>query len=225
MRALLAAVIIALVLAATPALASGKKPDATQGIYVAMLYEKLLDKTPAFEDWVRSSPKYAKTELYDRPQYLKDEVDKMYDTYNLLTVTEPIVLDVNAKITAYSPLGKGFLVQNFNDMTYFNYTYMGQRYALIPNGVASYQWLKCPADLSDSIAREMSENQTVRLTMTLTPQGADPHPIQMDGRTYKLVMAEISKIELWSKDNSYIVWDTQFNSTDSKTKSLLNLHP
>ena len=224
MRALLAALLILLI--ATPAFASGKKPDATQSIYVAMLYEKLLGKTPGFEDWVRSSPKYAKIELYDRPQYLKDEVEKMYDTYNLLTVTEPIVLDVNAKITSYSPLGKGFLVQNFNDMTYFNYTYMGQRYALIPNGVASYQWLKCPPELAASIAREMNpDNNTVRLTLTLTPQGADPNPIQMDGRTYKLVMAEISKIELWSKDNSFVVWDTQFNSTDVKTKSLLNLHP
>ncbi len=224
MRPLLAALAILLLLTTT-AEASGKKPDLTQGIYVAMLYEKLLNKTPAFEQWVRSSPGYNKTEMYDRPQYLKDEVEKMYDTYNLLTVTEPIVLDVKAKITAYSPLGKGFLVQNFNDMTYFNYTYMGQRYALIPNGVASYQWLKCPPELADSITRQMGDDNTVRLTMTLTPQGADPNPIQMDGRTYKLVMAEISKIELWSKDNNYTVWDTQFNSTDVKAKTLLNLHP
>ena len=48
MRPLLAALAILLLLTTT-AEASGKKPDLTQGIYVAMLYEKLLNKTPALD--------------------------------------------------------------------------------------------------------------------------------------------------------------------------------
>ncbi|MDE1152317.1 MAG: hypothetical protein PW788_07255 [Micavibrio sp.] len=226
MRLAITLLVLSCLLLATPALASsdGKKPEPTPPAYIAMLYNKLLGKAPDFAAWVTSTEQYKEAELYDRAKIVELNSEKMQNTYSLLTVSEPIVLDVTANISGYSPLGKGFLVQNFNDMTYFNYTYMGERYALVPNGMTKYQWLRSPEELSPMIMRETDNGQNAIMTITLTPQAADAKPMQLDGRNCRLIMGEVSKIELWSKDKTHVIWDTQIAETNASKKRLLNLY-
>jgi len=223
-RFALLAILACLFLSAPAHAGDGKKPEATPAAYIAMLYSKLLGTTPDFAGWVMSTEQYKQAELYDRAKIVSLNVEKMQDTFSLLTVSEPIVLDVTATISGYSTMGHGFLVQNFNDMTYFNYTYMGDRYALVPNGMSKYQWLRSPEDLAPMIMRETDNGHNAVMTITLTPQAADAKPMLLDGANRKLIMGEVSKIELWSKDKSHVIWDTQIAETDAGKKQMLNLY-
>lgn len=225
MKRALLALLICLALIPAAARAEDKKPDATPSFYIAALYEKLLGRTPDFGQWVAQSPKYQSAELYERANIMDSNVKQLRDTFDLLTVAEPIHVNVRAKISGYSPLGQGFLVQNFNDMTFFNYTYLGEHYALIPNGMAKYQWLKTPASLADSIMRETDNGQQVHMTLTLIPLAADGKDMEINNVKYHLIMADISKIQMWSKDGHEAIWDTEIADTDATKKQVLGLHP
>lgn len=224
-------VICALLLLAflSPALASAadnKMPDATPSSYIALLYEKLTNqsgKSPDFVGWVKDWSKYKKADFMERQKIMDEKVKSLENTYRLLTWAEPIVIKAKVQISAYSPLGKGFFVQNFTDMTFFRFYHMGQGYAVIPNGMANYQWLKAPPGMADIVMRETKNGTEAIVTITMTSMKADPEPMVMGNRKYKLLMAEVSKIELWSRDRKNIIWDDQIGSRDPTQRKLLNL--
>ena len=217
--------LLAVMLAATPALGfGGTKPVATSPLYIAMLYHKLAGDAPDFAGWTKQWDLYQKTDMADRPALLDKRVGEMTNTFNLMTPAEPIIVQSRIKLSGYSATNQGFLVQNFNDVTFFNYNYMGKRYALIPGGAAKYQWLKAPANMADAIMRETDNGAAGRVTLTLISMRADPKPLVMSGKPYNLLMADISKIELWSKDGKTLVWDSQIGESKGR-KDLLNLRP
>lgn len=128
------------------------------------------------------------------------------------------------KITGYSPVGKGFLVQYFHDLTYYLYTYMGNRYALVPNGIMAYTWLKAPKSFTKEIMEETNNGRDAKLLLTLIPQTADPKPMMLNGKPTRLMMAEVTKVELWSKDGTRVIWDDKMNAPSSVRSRLMNLY-
>jgi hypothetical protein len=223
--ALIACLVLAFAGIARAQMSQPKMPDQTKAIYIAMLYEKFLhgDAAPNFEDWVQRSPDYQQAELYQRPDIVIKSSKELKTTYDLLTPTEPIVLIIKARISGYSPAAKGFLVQNFRNMNYFDYTYLGKRYALVPNGIDRYQWLKAVPEEVNEIMRETDNGRSATLVLSLIPSQADPKPIELNGRKYSLMMADISKIEMWSKDSSHIIWDDKMNEPASVRSKVLDL--
>lgn len=206
--------------------ADNTMPNATPANYIALLYEKLTNKTgkmPRFENWVKDWPTYKKADFMEREKIMSDKVKELESTYGLLTWAEPIVIKTKVKISSYSHAGKGFLVQNFNEMTFFRFYHMGKGYAVIPGGMADYQWLKAPPGLSDIVMRETKNGHEAIVTITMTSTKADPSPMVMGRRYYRLLLADISKIELWSRDQKNIIWDNQIGSMDRTHKKLLNL--
>lgn len=216
---------LAVMLAASPAFGFGTtKPAATSPLYIAMLYHKLAGDAPDFTGWTKQWDVYQKTELADRPALLEKRVGEMNNTFNLMTPAEPIIVQSRIRLSGYSASNNGFLVQNFNDVTFFGYNYMGKRYALIPGGMAKFQWLKAPANMADAIMRETDNGKSGKVTLTLISMRADPKPLDMNGQPHNLLMADISKIELWSKDGKTLVWDSQIGETKAR-KDLLNMRP
>ncbi len=202
-----------------------KMPDATKPVYVAMLFEKIEhpNNTPDFEEWVRNTPDYVNAQLYDRPALVLKESKELKATYDLLTPTEPIVITIKAHISGYSPTAKGFLVSNFQKLTYFDYAYSGQRYALVPNGISNYQWLKAVPEEVDDIMKESDNGKNANLVLTLIPTQIDPKPMDLDGKKHSLMMADISKIEMWSKDGTHVVWDDKMEAPASVRSKVLDL--
>ena len=178
---------------------------------------------PDFTKWVKDWSKYKKADFMERQKLMDETVKSLENTYNLLTWAEPIVVKTKVKISAYSHLGKGFLVQNFNDITFFRFYHMGRGYALIPSGMANYQWLKAPPGMADLVMRETKNGREAIVSITMTSMKADPTPMPMGKRHYRLLMAEVSKIELWSQDRKNIIWDDQIGAQDRTRKKLLNL--
>lgn len=216
--------LLVILLLSAPALAD-TRPAKTQDIHIAMLYHKLTNKgEPDYEKMIGKWSRYQKANLMERSEMLEKYVPPMKEAYDLITPTEPIVANVRVKISGYSPSQKGFFVQSFNDMTFFKFMYMDQRYMVIPSGIAEYQWLKAPPGLADIVMRETKNGHDANLTLTLISLKVDPNPMIMDKLRYNLLLAEISKIELWSKDGKSIIWDSAMGSRDRKRNELLNMH-
>lgn len=206
-------------------LSQPKMPEQTKAIYIAMLYEKFVhsNTTPDFEEWVQRSPDYQQAELYQRPDIVIKNSKELKTTYDLLTPTEPVVLIIKAHISGYSPAAHGFLVQNFRNMSFFDYTYLGKRYAVVPSGIDRYQILKAVPEEVNEIMRETDNGRNATLVLSMIPSQADPKPIELNGKKYNLMMADISKIEMWSKDTSHIIWDDKMNAPSSVRSQVLDL--
>ena len=203
-----------------------KMPDQTKPIYVAMLYEKFKHPggdSPDFEEWVRQSPDYDNAQLFERPALVLKNAKDLKATYDLLTPTEPVIVMVNAHISSYSTTAKGFLVENFKNRTFFEYTYLGKRYAFVPNGLDRYQWLKALPEEVPEIMRESDNGRSANLVVSLIPIQADPKPMKLNGKDYLLMMGDISKIEMWSKDGAHVVWDDKMNAPSSVRSKILDL--
>jgi hypothetical protein len=202
-----------------------KIPDATKSVYIAMLYEKIRhpQNTPDFEDWVRQTPDYNDAQLVDRPALVLKESKELKNTYDLMTPSEPITIVIKAHISGYSATEQGFLVTNFQKLTYFDYAYSGERYALVPNGISSYQWLKAVPEEVKEIMKESDNGKSANLVLSLVPTQIDPKPMALDGKKHKLMMADISKIEMWSKDGTHVIWDDKMNAPTSERSKVLDL--
>ena len=225
-RATLAAVIIACFACTSYAQSPQKMPEQTKAIYIAMLYEKFRHPggdTPDFEEWVRKSPDYDNAQLYERPALVLKNSKDLQATYDLLTATEPVYVMVKAHISSYSSTAQAFLVENFKSRTFFDYAYLGKRYALVPNGLEKYQWLKAVPEEVAEIMRESDNGRAANLVVSLIPSQADPKPMKLNGQDYYLMMGDISKIEMWSKDGSHVVWDDKMNEPASVRSKILDM--
>jgi hypothetical protein len=60
--------------------------------------------------------------------------------------------------------------------------------------------------------------------LTLAPVAADARPMPFNGRKYHLLMAEVSKIEIWSRDGSRVIWDDTMNSPRSLRTRLRDMY-
>jgi hypothetical protein len=203
-----------------------KMPEQTKAIYVAMLFEKFKHPggdAPDFEEWVRKSPDYDNAQLFERPGIVLKNSKELKATYDLMTATEPVVVMVKAHISSYSSTAKGFLVENFQARTFFDYGYLGKRYAVVPNGIEKYQWLKAVPEEVNEIMRESDNGHAANLVISLTPIQADPKPMKLNGQEYYLIMGDISKIEMWSKDNKRVVWDDKMNAPASVRSQILDM--
>ena len=201
-----------------------KMPAATRSDYVAMLYERMTNPHPEFGDWIRQMPEYKNAAMLDKQTVFDGKADQLKDAYNRIIVVEPVVVSANVRISPYSAMGGGFLVQSFNDITFFHYDYLGRRYALIPQGITGYQWLKAPVSESPRIMRETGNGSRAHLVLSLMPFTADAKPMEMEKREYRLIMAEIVKIEMWSGDGKRILWDSTMNAPSTLRSKLLNMY-
>lgn len=221
-----AALILALLLfLASPAHADENgKPATTKAVYIAMLYQHLSGIRPDFEKWIADTSVYRNAALHERVSLMTQKKSELQQVYSLITPAEPVIIDVPVKLTGYSQKKKGFLVPAFNDMTFFSYEYMGQRYALIPNKINEHAWLKSPPEFADAVMRETDNGHKGVITMTLLPLSADKKPMTYGGREYRLVMADISKMEIWSKDCTRTVWEGRPAKEKGKANKLINLY-
>jgi hypothetical protein len=205
-------------------LLKAQKPAPTPARYISMLYDKLTGKMPDFALWALDTPEYIAAKATDRPKVEEKTVKNLTDIFNLMTVSEPIVLEVDAQISSYSAMGGGFLVQNFNDLTFFDYGYRDKRYALVPHGIVDYQWLHDIPEESQHIMQETQNGRHAHMVFTMVPLAADPTPMPLNGHTYRLIMADIQKIEMWSADGKSIVWDSTMNDPGSLKSRLMNMY-
>lgn len=201
-----------------------KKPDQTKAVYVAMLHQKLTRKKPDFAAWVEDSPRFRNAALHERVDMMKQKTAELKEVYGLLTPAEPITLEIPVRMSGYSAREGGFLVPTFSNLTFFSYEYMGKNYAIIPNKIEEHQWLKSPPYLAPSIMEATDNGHNAKILMTLTPHSADPYLVLLKGKKYYLLMTEVSKMEIWSKDGTGTVWDTSLNKPASAKNKILNLY-
>ncbi len=239
-RQVFAALALALLLTAAPALAQQQDatldysatnlhPKQTDPRYVAMVFSKLSGRAPDFEGWIRADEDYKDAPPTEKPGLHNKMLADMQSAFGLLTLQEPIILEMPVKLSAYSPESRGFFIDSFKPDTFLPVTYAGQSYAVVPQGLMDKQWLgitdtQVIRAISDANAQAGDKGLTVLLM--LAPKAVDASsPADIEGGKYWLVSAEISKVMLFGPDpNAPALWQSADSAVDAQRRQeLLNL--
>lgn len=201
------------------------RPAVTAAASIALLFYKLTGNFPDFSAWAQQSPDYMNAPPEKKIEVLDQKAKEFENTYSLMTLADPIIVEVPAKLSAYSALQKGFLIESFTANMYFGYEYMGSGYAVIPKSIADRQWLSVSSEQADAILSWTKEGKDAIVQISLLPVYADnKNPMPLNDTDHWLILAEIGNIALWSSDGSRLLWESRNSGGSSGANKLLGLY-
>ncbi len=202
-----------------------EKPKATEASYIALLFLKLTGKFPDFHAWAQQTPEYIGAAPDEKISTLEVKAKEFENTYNLLTLADPVIIEIPAKLSSYSALQKGFLIESFTTNMYFGFSHLDSSYAIIPKDITNRQWLPVPPEYADAILSRTNEGKEVVIQMSLLPVYADnKNPMLLNDIDHWLILADISKISLWSSDGTRLLWESRNPQETQSPNKLLDLY-
>ncbi len=209
-----------------PSTSSKEAPQATSAGYIAMLYSKMTGKRPNLEGWATASKDYTAASKFDKVTAQREKISELQAVYDLLTPTEPVVVDIPVVLSSYSKHNQGFFIDSFKEDTFFGFEFMDTNYAVIPMNLMEYQWLKVPAEQADRIFKTVQPKakDMVRAILYVDPIMADRNnPLNMDGTPRWMISGEVRKLMLYTT-NGYLLWETaDKKEAEALSLELLNL--
>lgn len=202
-----------------------ERPKVTDASYIALLFYKLTGNFPDFHAWAQQTPEYISAAPELKINTLETKALEFENTYSLLTLADPMIVEMPAKLSSYSALQRGFLIESFIANMYFGYSFLDTSYALIPKGIADRQWLPVPPEYADAILSQTKEGKEVIIQISLLPTYADNKtPMPLNDIDHWLILTEIGKISIWSSDGTRLLWESR-NLQDAATPNrLLDLY-
>lgn len=202
-----------------------EKPKTTEASYVALLFYKLTGNFPDFNVWAQQMPEYKEAAPDQKIDVLDKKSKEFENIYSLMTLADPITIEIPAKLSAYSSLQKGFLIETFKPNIYFGFYFLETGYAVIPKGIAEKQWLPVSPDQADVISSWTNEGREAIIQLTLRPLYADnKNPAKIEDIDYWLILADIANISLWSSDGTRLLWESRNAVGEGVPNKLLNLY-
>lgn len=227
------ALALLLYIAATPvhdAFAERQKlntADVTSSGQMAMIFYRLTGQVPDFEVWATKAESYENASPFDKVTVLQQKTAELRNIFNLISLQEPVIVRMKAKLSAYSQTNHGFFIENFKDDTFFSYTFMDANYALVPQALLDHQWIS----VTDAQAKTLekiaygSAQRKLDIYIEIIPKSADKAaPMNLEGGDHWLVMGEISNIRIYDPIYKGLVWENKTDDAPSATmQELLNL--
>lgn len=204
-----------------------RRPSVTTPVQIAMTFHRLTGQRPDFQQWAQSSRSYLDASSVDKPGVATRIAADLENMYGLLTSDEPLLVRVPAILSEYSRTSKGFFIENFKEDTYFSYSFNNVKYALIPQKIMDFQWVRTnddrePARIED--AKRARPNKRVPVFLYLEPKFADAKaPLNLDGADHFLVMAEVKKVEIYHPTTDGLIWRSTEGTPAELDRSILNL--
>lgn len=200
------------VLAGEPVLTTvdTERAVATTPPYVAMLFHRLTGQPPDFDAWAMASDAYGAANSFDKDLVRREKATDALRAYNLITFDDPIIVDVPVRLSSYSRMRQGFLIENFKPDTFYSFSFLGRDYAVVPLDLMDYQWLSfenMPA--LESLAKKIETDQgQAQMQLWVTPVSADKdNPLQLNEKNYWLLSGRVKKLKIYDKSGKQLIWE------------------
>lgn len=202
---------------------SVERKEATEPFYIAMLFYKLIDYRPDFTAWITDMPEYKAMPAIEQDMYLDDQLGYFKNLFFDLGENDPIIVNVKTKISPYSYEHGGFFIESFRPDLFFSYEYMGNRFAIIPTDIDSYQWYQVSqTDLEDT-GLDFSKSAPVEVQLLLVPSAADSaKPTKLGDYEHWVINATVKEIQIWTPNSDRLLWVAQ--KTAGQDNTLLELY-
>lgn len=183
------------------------RPPISTAEEVAITQHWLSGDAPSAEVWARESKEYKEANDFSRQAVIEQKKREYIDKFRLFSKPETLVISTNVKISRYSHENKGFVIESFNNQTFFAYSFGGQNYAIIIPKLMDYQWVALEGDNAKRIDEwaPLYKN-TVNAVIEVEPKTADKNPIQMGDKSYLLMSAEVATLSIYLQKSERPLW-------------------
>ncbi len=202
-------------------------PQMSSPAYVAMVYYKMAGKKPPFEQWAMHSESYKTATDFDKMAVRAQKAAELEKYYSLLSISDPIVIKTAVRLSPYSQVSKGFMVESFRDDTYFSFSFGGESFAVIPHRLMDYQWIDADAALGQKISNAAAnKSNPLEITIYAVPLSVDRRAsMALDGQDHWLVSGKVQNIVLSTADGTQVLWEKHDAGYKDKTREeLMNLY-
>jgi hypothetical protein len=209
------------------------RPEVDSDMDIAMKYWLLARKEPKFEDMARQTKEYKAAGQFERDGVKNAQIGMIKNVYNSISFTRPTVVRMKVHLSNYSPKNDGFVITDFEDQTYFKYSFAGENYAIVPRSLMEHQFLGPiqDKDRAYKIAHlggnfhEFHLMVYVKLDYADQPDTLTEIPDE-NGKParYHIISGEVSHIALYAGDETEQLWgdnSEEFNS--AQHNELMNL--
>lgn len=188
---------------------------------IATIYHRLIGKQPDFANWARLAPEYRGLTSFDQLRYMEEKPKEMEDEFKLMSSDQPIVVQFKAMVSNYSADNGGYVVRNFDDEIFFDYTFAGRNYAVIPQGLMDHQFLPVTDYAQKNVEAVLKANKrNILMVLYLSPVYAnkddDKKPVELTRpggtpKSYTLVSGKVATIALYTcprNQNCKALWES-----------------
>lgn len=201
------------------------RPRLSTAEEVAITQHVLSGDPPSAREWASHTREYKEANDFDREAVLDAKRREYVAKFNMFSKPETLVIGANIQLSAYSEANKGFIVESFDDQTFFSYNFAGQKYAIVIPKLMEYQWLSVDPETAKKISRSTGAYQgRVRLVMEIEPKFADKNPMELRGDTYRLLAGEVISFSLYGLTSDRTLWARSGSGHAERTRGdMINL--
>lgn len=183
------------------------RPRISTAEEVAITQHVLSADPPSATEWARHSREYKEANDFDREAVLDIKRREYIEKFRLFAKPETLVVSANVRISRYSDVNKGFIIESFDEHTFFAYNFAGQSYAIVIPKLMDYQWVSIEKEHAEPILEAAAAHkQTVNVVLEVEPKSADKEPIELAGRSYRLLAAEVASISIYAPRSNRALW-------------------
>jgi hypothetical protein len=214
--------------------APATRPPVAQEGEVAMMYWMLARQNPKFDAMAKKSDEYQKADQFDKDNVLRTKVSEMKSLYDMVNFSHPTVVAMLVHLAPYSEKNKGFVITDFEDQTFFKYSYAGEKYAIVPRGLMDHQFLGPITDLALVNKIKLSSYKNAKafhLLVYLKPDFADPPNTLTEipdeknkPERFHIISGAVQQVALYDVGDTQQFWNDKSDEFNKEqTDELLNL--
>lgn len=183
------------------------RPRLSTAEEVAIVQHVLSADPPSATEWARHSREYKEANDFDREAVLDVKRREYIEKFRMFAKPETLVIGANIQLSPYSEVNKGFVIESFDDQTFFSYKFAGQNYAIVIPSLMEYQWMSVDPDTGKKIwDTTYGAWGKVRMTLEVEPKFADKKSIELQGTSYRLLAAEVAVISISGPNSDVVLW-------------------
>jgi hypothetical protein len=183
------------------------RPRISTAEEVAIVQHVFAADPPSATEWARHSKEYKEANDFDREAVLDVKRREYIEKFRLFAKPETLVIAANIQLSPYSKVNKGFVIESFNDQTFFSYDFAGQKYAIVIPKLMEYQWMSVDPETAEKIkGAVVSGYGKIRMVLEVEPKFADKNPIDLQGTTYRLLAGEVATISISALRSDTVLW-------------------
>ncbi|MDP2204793.1 MAG: hypothetical protein Q8K65_00645 [Alphaproteobacteria bacterium] len=183
------------------------RPRISTAEEVAIVQHVFAADPPSATEWARHSKEYLEANDFDRESVLDVKRREYIEKFRLFAKPETLVIGANIMLSSYSAVNKGFIIESFNDQTFFSYDFAGQKYAVVIPKLMEYQWMSVEPDIAEKLhVLTVGATGRVRMILEVEPKFADKKPIELKGALYRLLAGEVASISIIAPLTGEVLW-------------------
>jgi len=212
-----------------PALAQGPSTaEPSLPVEVKLLYFKLLNRTPDYDDIIRNNPTFKDNPArLNNPVVLDQQRNMLKGLYDKTGLNQKLVIRKKLNFVSVDLSRRTAITQpiTIDDPVIYRFSDT-EKYAIFIRNPKDIETLKPPFEFDDFAALNLISNYGADATMIVQPLAADPQDFTLkSGDVVHVILAKVTALSIDQPDGSKLILDKRFDGAGALPVPAAPTHP